>query len=61
MSQPNPKAEQQEAYEQLRRDTFIEAGLVYSGKNEEGEDEFIGTEAQWHEYETLLDEKLNEF
>ena len=29
------------------------AGLVYTGKNEEGEKEYLGTEAEWERYEEL--------
>ncbi len=32
------------------------AGLAYSGKNYEGEDEWIGTDKQWTDYENLANE-----
>lgn len=30
-----------------------EAGLVYTGKNEDGDEEFIGTKQEWQEFERL--------
>jgi hypothetical protein len=30
-----------------------EAGLVFGGKNKEGEDEYIGTQKRWQSYEAL--------
>ena len=32
-----------------------EAGLVLAGKNYDGEDEWIGTKAQWERYEELAE------
>ena len=32
-------------------------GMVYSGLNADGELEFIGTEAQWNEFDKLLNEE----
>lgn len=29
------------------------AGLIYEGENSEGEDEFMGDESQWEEFEKL--------
>ena len=33
------------------------AGLIYNGRNEDGEDEWIGTDNQWDELEKLLEER----
>lgn len=33
------------------------AGLIYTGKNEEGENEFTGTETEWSEAEKLQEAK----
>ncbi len=35
-------------------DLHIEAGLVDGGQNEDGEIDWIGTKAQWKEYERLV-------
>ena len=32
--------------------------LTFVGKNEEGEDEFIGTEKQWTKFDNLLNKNL---
>jgi len=32
----------------------IESGLVYAGRDNEGEHEYIGTKEQWAEYEKKL-------
>lgn len=32
-----------------------EAGLIYQGKNEDGEDEFLGTKQEWEEFERLTE------
>lgn len=37
----------------MKKNLHQEAGLVYSGKNFEGEDEWIGTREQWEKYEQL--------
>ena len=34
-------------------DLHLKAGLVKSGKNDEGEPEYIGTQEQWDKYEEL--------
>lgn len=35
----------------------LQAGLTWTGKNQDSEDEYIGTMAQWDEYQRLLDER----
>ena len=34
-------------------DLHLKAGLTFSGKNAEGENEYIGTSQQWDKYEEL--------
>lgn len=53
MSQPNPQSERDEYDFNLH----LKAGLAYSGKNEEGEDEWIGTVQHWQTYERLASEE----
>jgi hypothetical protein len=38
---------QQDTYEESIKERAEEAGLVFSGRNEDGEPEFIGTKKQW--------------
>lgn len=45
----------------IKEDNHIKAGLVYSGVNAEGEKEWIGTTAEWREYEKLEKEEENDF
>ena len=49
MSTPNIEAELAEQDFKLHQ----EAGLVYSGKNYDGETEWIGTKKQWELYEQM--------
>jgi hypothetical protein len=37
----------------MNKEIAIKAGLVYSGKNFEGEDEYIGTKEQWEKADKL--------
>lgn len=46
MSQPNIESEREEFDYKLH----IDAGLVPSGKNEDGEQEWIGTDEKWNLY-----------
>jgi len=41
-------------------DIFNKMKLAYAGKNEEGEDIFIGTDKEWDEAEKLSDPQDNE-
>lgn len=41
--------------EKLQKKLADQAGLIYSGKNEEGALEFIGTEDKWKKFEELKD------
>lgn len=43
----------------MKRRVYEKAGLVYSGKNEDGEMEFIGNDKQWEEAERMWDEFCN--
>lgn len=43
----------------MKKEIGEKAGLVYVGKNEEGENEFIGTKEQWAKADEL--ETLDEF
>ena len=36
-----------DTYFEAKKERMEEAGLVYVGKNEAGEDEFLGTEEEW--------------
>ena len=49
MSQPNPEGERADFFYKLH----IDAGLVPSGKNEDGEQEWIGTDEKWNLYEEM--------
>lgn len=48
----------EEYNERIDTEIHERAGLVYSGKDMDGEDEWIGTDAQWFKYDELS-EKLN--
>lgn len=52
MSQPNPTAEK------LENDwkNHEIAGLIYAGKDEEGDNEWVGTRAQWEKYDQLTNQ-----
>lgn len=49
MSQPNIEAEKEEFDYKLH----LDAGLIFSGKNEDGENEWIGTDEKWSLYEEM--------
>lgn len=36
----------------------LRAGLTWTGKDEENDDSWIGTEAQWEEYARLQDDEM---
>ncbi len=36
------------------------AGLVYSGKDSDGDNEWIGTEKHWKKYKKLVQEETNQ-
>lgn len=60
MSTPNPSGERAEYLDQMKRECYETAGLVYFGKNSDGEDEYIGTHEKWQTAELLFEEVLNE-
>lgn len=35
------------------------AGLTYAGKDDEGDNEWIGSEKQWKKYEKLVEEEIS--
>lgn len=41
-------------------DLHEQAGLVRAGVNDEGEQEWMGTDERWKEYERLLEESQKE-
>jgi hypothetical protein len=47
-----------EYYEAMKERAYTEAGLVFSGKNEDGENEWIGTQKRWDLATELLDKYL---
>jgi len=49
---------QQEIKEDNDYDLHEQAGLVYWGRNDEGEDEWVGSNAKWNKYSELIN-KLN--
>lgn len=53
MNNPNRAVELEEQDYQFH----VEAGLVYAGKNEDGENEWIGDERKWERYEELVNYK----
>ena len=56
MSIPNQKQNNEEYFEEKKREFAKEVGMVYSGRNSDGEMEFIGTTEKWGQFL----EKLNE-
>lgn len=40
----------------MKNDKHEEAGLVFSGINEDGEKEWIGTDKEWNRYSELIQE-----
>lgn len=44
----------------MDRDIMEKAGLYYAGKDEEGEDQFIGTRREWNLAEQMQNARDNE-
>lgn len=60
MSSPNILVERQEYMEELQKNCYQEAGLVYWGKNRDGEREWIGTQEKWDKAMELWEQAINE-
>jgi len=44
----------------MNKELAQQAGLIYSGKDFEGNDDYIGTTAQWSEYTKLEEQETQE-
>lgn len=60
MSNPDPRAESETYYDWLKNKIYEETGLVKAGKNEDEEEEWIGTRDKFIEAERLLEIALDE-
>lgn len=54
----NFKAEKDDFYNESRLFAYKKAGLVHTGKDNDGDDEWIGTDAQWERAGELWNELL---
>lgn len=55
-----PLNHQDAGNEYIGDDLHIIAGLVCVGQDEDGDLEYVGTKAQWAEFDRLVNEQVNE-